>query len=160
MAKGVSLAVFWEKDLIYSSDQVRPQIVSYVTPDICIFQAGSDDTCSKPLEARDSHWEEWVAVNLFALAQHLVQTCRVKRVVIMQMLHPVQPRSPVKYQVDVLWFSHRCDNINRLVTAFVQDDNHIFFLKHKGLYETDLLSLALAYEGTHPNYEVDYLKYF
>ena len=28
--------------------------------------------------------------------------------------------------------------------ALVQNDNHIFFLKHKGLYETDLLSLALA----------------
>ena len=136
------------------------EIVYDFTPDICILQVGSNDICSKPLKARDSDWEEWVAGNLFALAQHLVETCRVKRVVIMQILHRVQPRRPVKYPVDVVWFSHRCDNINRLIMALVQNDKHIFFWKHKGLFETDHLSLALADDGTHPNYEVGYPKFF
>ena len=44
--------------------------------------------------------------------------------------------------------------------TLVQNDKHIFSWKHEGLFETDHLSLALADDGTHPNYEVGYPKFF
>ena len=62
---------------------------------------------------------------LFALAQHIVEYYKVKLIVIMQGLHCVQPRRPVKYPVDVVWFS-KC---YRLIIALVQNERHIFCLK-------------------------------
>ena len=136
------------------------EIVEDFNPEICILQAGTNDICAKPLNAADSYWEEWVAGNLFALAQHLVNKCMVKRVVIMQILKRVEPTRPVKYPVDVNWFGDRCDSINRLVMALVQNEGHIFFWKHKGLFEHEHLSAAICDDGTHPNYELGYPKYY
>ena len=108
------------------------KIVEDFNLDICILQAGTNDICAKPLNAADSYWEEWVAGNLLTLAQHLVNNYMVRRVVIMQILQRLEPTRPVKFPVDVNWFGKR--DANRLVIALVQNEEHIFFWKHKGLF--------------------------
>ena len=44
--------------------------------------------------------------------------------------------------------------------ALVQNEKHIFFWKHKGLFEHENLSAAMSDDVTHPNYEFGYPKYY
>ena len=136
------------------------EIVSDFMPDICIIQAGTNYICAKPENATDTEWEEWVAGNLFALAQYLVNFYNVKRVVVMQILHRLRPKRRVRHPVDIGWFNDRCDQVNRLLVELVKDERNIFYWKHKGLFEPEQLSLALDEDGTHPNYVAGYPKYF
>ena len=76
----------------------------------------------------------------------------------MQILKHVELTRQVKYPVDVNWIGKKCDNINRLVMALVQNEEHIFFWKHKGLFEHEHFSAAMGDDGTHPNYEFGYPK--
>lgn len=145
-----------------SISQIRAdlEIVADFQPDICIIQAGTNDIGSKPGDCMDSDWEEHIAGQLYALAQHLVQAFRVKRVVIMQILHRIHPSRPVRYPVIIDWFNARCDRINHLLYALAQDDRQVRFWKHKGLFQLDHLTAALSTDGTHLNNWVGYPKYF
>ena len=109
---------------------------------------------------QDSDWEELITAKLYALVEHLSINFRVERVVIMQILHRLQPLRPVKHPVDIPWFNKRCDQINKIVAALTQDDERLLFWKHKGLFEEDLLNDALGDDGTHLNSAVGYPKDF
>lgn len=145
-----------------SIKQIRSEleIVADFQPAICVLQVGTNDIGSKPMAMSDSDWEEWIAGQLYALAQHLVQSFKVKRVVIMQILHRLCPSRPVRHPVDIDWFNARCDRINQLVSALAQYDEQIRFWKHKGLFQLEQLEAALSSDGTHLNNLVGYPKYF
>ena len=98
--------------------------VSDFQPHICILQVGSNDIGSKPLGILDSDWEEYIAGQLFALAEYLVTDYNVVRVIIMQILHKLEPTRPVRYPVDVAWFNDRCDIINKLSAELVRGNEH------------------------------------
>ena len=85
---------------------------------------GSNDIGSKPLGILDSDWEEYIAGQLFALAEYLVTDYNVVRVIIMQILHKLEPTRPVRYPVDVAWFNDRCDMINKLSAELVRGNEH------------------------------------
>ena len=145
-----------------SIPQIRAdlEIVADFQPDICILQAGTNDIGSKPGEFTDSDWDEMIAGKLYALAQHLVQAFKIKRVVIMQILHRIHPSRPVRYPVNIDWFNARCNRINQLLCALAQDDERVRFWKHKGLFQLEQLKAALSTDGTHLNNWVGYPKYF
>ena len=50
---------------------------------------------------KDPDWEEHVAGHLYSLVEHLATNYNVKRVVVMQILHRLQPLKPVRHPVDV-----------------------------------------------------------
>ena len=131
-------------------------------PHMCVVQAGTNDIGSKPVQMQDSELEEFIAGNLYALAEHLTGIYQVERVVVMQILHRLQPLRPVKYPVDIKWFNARCDQINKLMGGggLSQGNERIRFWKHKGLYEYERLCEALKDDGTHLNSAVGYPKYF
>ena len=62
-----------------SISQIRAdlEIVADYQPDICIIQAGTNGIGSKPGDCMDSDWEEHIAGQLYALAQHLVRSFRI-----------------------------------------------------------------------------------
>ena len=82
-----------------SRSRANLEAVSYFQPHICILQVGSNDIGSKPLGILDSDWEEYIAGQLFALAEYLVTDYNVVRVIIMQILHKLEPTRPVRYLV-------------------------------------------------------------
>ena len=136
------------------------EIVKDFQPHVCVVQAGTNDIGSKPESLQDSEWEEFIAGNLHALAEHLIGSYRVERVVVLQILHRRQPLRPVKYPVNIKWFNARCDNINKLMGGLYEGHERIRFWKHKGLYEDEQLFEALRDDGTHLNSAVGYPKYF
>ena len=78
----------------------------------------------------------------------------------MQILNRCHPKRRMKYPVNIDWFNERCDQVNRLMVELVRNDRHIFFWKHKGLFESEQLSVAPGADGTHLNDVADYPKYF
>ena len=143
-----------------SRSRANLEAVSDFQPHICILQVGSNDIGSKPLGILDSDWEEYIAGQLFALAEYLVTDYNVVRVIIMLILHKLEPTRPVRYPVDVAWFNDRCDMINKLSAELVRGNEHLIYWKHKGLFELEQLSEALQDDGTHLNHSVGYPKYF
>ena len=136
------------------------EIVADFQPHVCILQAGTNDIGAKPKHMKDSDWEEHVAGHLYALAEHLATNYKVERVVVMQILHRLQPLRPVRHPVDITWFNARCDQINKLMAGLMHGQEHLRFWKHKGLFEYEQLCEALKDDGTHLNSSVGYPKYF
>ena len=76
-------------------------------------------TGSKPLGILDSDWVEYIAGQLFALAEYLVTDYKVARVILMQIFHQLVQTRPVRYPVDVACFNDRCKMINKLPAEWV-----------------------------------------
>ena len=119
---------------------------------------GTNDIGAEPQRTSDSDWEESIAAKLFTLAQWLAGPKYGVKRVIMQILHRFEPSRPVKHPVDIPWFNKRVDQVNKLVAALAEGEKRIRYWKHKGLFEEDLLSMALKDDGVHPNSAIGYPK--
>ena len=133
---------------LWNDDQVQD-----FEPDIVILQCGSNDLCNDLCSPRS------VKDNLLRYAEHLINNCNVKRVVIMQILHRLEPKRQVRYRVNIEWYNNRVDATNHLISDAILQNPVVDFHKHRGLCEFNTLSQAMTYDGTHLN-DSGYIKYF
>ena len=122
-------------------------------PEIIILQCGSNDLCDhtvSPMDLRDK---------LIEYIHHLFNTCNVQRVIVMQILHRLEPEQHVRHRVDIEWFNNRVDTFNHLISDSLGHIPLAYFAKHRGLCDHHVLYQAMHKDGIHLN-SSGYPKYF
>ena len=122
-------------------------------PTIVIIQCGSNDLCDPTISP------ETLRDKIVAYITDLLQIHRVESVVVMQILHRLEPEQPVRHRVNIDWFNTRVDTTNHLISEAIEHIQSAFFDKHRGLCDSQVLYQAMMADGIHLN-RSGYTKYF
>lgn len=132
--RGGSLSTF-QQHQIESVQDFEPHIV--------VLQLGSNDLCNGQTSV------ESFTNNYQSIIKDLLDTYKVKRVVVLQILHRLEPSRPVRYYVDPNWYNPRVDEANVTLRQLLKDNDHAILWNHKGFWDTDYLASALENDGVH-----------
>ena len=112
-------------------------------PHIVVLQLGSNDLCNSQRSVSDFINEYHSIIN------DLINSYNVQRVVVLQILHRLEPSRPVRYYVDPEWFNPRVDDANTTLRQLLKDHDKAILWNHKGFWEYDYLTSALNDDGVH-----------
>lgn len=129
------------------------EIVTDFEPHVVLLEFDTNDLCNANCSPAS------VASNIFRLANYLMHEKGVCKVIVMQILHRVNPRKAVRYRVDIDWFNARVDECNKTLVSLLTGHASIRFWKHKGLWRQELLERAILPDGVHLS-SAGYRKYF
>ena len=131
--RGGSLATFHQHQL---------ESVQDFEPHIVVLQLGSNDLCNKQTSV-----EEFTK-GYHLIIKDLTTTYKVQRVVVLQILHRLEPSRPVRYFVDPIWFYPWVDD-NITLRELLKGSDQAVLWNHKGFWDHDYLASALMDDSVH-----------
>ena len=132
--RGGTLATFRDHQL---------EVIQDFEPHIVVMQLGSNDLCNRKTTVEDFTREYKSDIS------DLTSIYKVQRVVVLQILHRLEPSRPVRYYVDPQWFNPRVDAANVTLRELFKDNICAILWNHKGFCDPDFLASALKNDGIH-----------
>lgn len=114
------------------------------SPDIVVLLIGTNDLFNPEVTAVS------LTSSILDLVDSLIFLCRVKKVVVCQILHR-QPTSTGRYRVDTEWFNNRVDETNHLLSSRIQmlPHDHVIFWRLKGFWSQEATKQSFSLDGVH-----------
>ncbi|MES9971265.1 MAG: SGNH/GDSL hydrolase family protein [Candidatus Thiodiazotropha sp.] len=112
-------------------------------PHIVVLQLGSNDLCNRQTTVEN------FTNDYHSVIKDLLNIYKVQRVVVLQILHRLEPARPVRYYVDPNWFNPRVDEANITLRQLFKDNDRAILWNHKGFWDRDYLASALQDDGVH-----------
>ena len=128
---------------VQSIKEEKLETVGDFPPQIVVLDLRTNDL-SNPVNTPES-----VTHSLYSLRKHIIFSFRVKRVIVMHILHRCRPTWLIRYRVDVDWFNERVDEANRLLSVLLKGCPGLVYWKQKGLWQHDALQQAILPDGVH-----------
>ena len=119
------------------------EIVKDFEPHIVVFQLGSNDLCNADNTVLTFTNE------YHSIITDLTNTYKVQRVVVLQILHRLEPSRRGRHYVDPDWFNPRADDANITLRNLLKDNDKAILWNHKGFWDHDFLASALNADGVH-----------
>ena len=120
-------SVLWSlRRFIGDISPVPARISEGFEPDIVVLQLGSNDLCS-PEQSVGNFTDSYHSV-----INELITEYGVLRVVVLQILHMLEPSRPVRHYVEAEWFYPRADDANITLRQLLKDNDKAILWNHKG----------------------------
>ena len=73
----------------------------------------------------------------------------MQRVVVLQILHRLEPSRPGRHYVDPDWFNPLADDVNITLQKLLKDNDKAILWNHKSFWDHDFLACAINDDGMH-----------
>lgn len=121
------------------------EVVKDFSPDFVVLIIGTNDLCQQHVTPRS------VARSIVDLVDTLLFVIGVKKVIVLQVLHRLQPKVPTKHQVDLDWYNSRVDELNYLLLDMLNHTIHkrSYLWRMKGFWSDTCKQQNFADDGCH-----------